>query len=77
MQGYWPALIGEVSSVSTLKGTGFDILTCALTVANMAAAAMMVDRKDMMFVVEMISCNGKIGMLKICRECDDLARLVV
>jgi hypothetical protein len=55
LQGNWALVIGLLSILSTLYGTGDFMMTWALAVARMAAAATMVDRKNMMVEVVVIS----------------------
>ena len=58
LHGYWSAVIGALSILSALYGTGDFMIMWALAVAKIAAVAMMVDRRDMVLMVEvMISYN--------------------
>lgn len=52
LQGYCDLVIGAVSSVATLKGTGCVIFMWALTDARRAAAAIIVDLKDIVKCLE-------------------------
>jgi hypothetical protein len=55
--------MGLLSSLSTLYGTGDFMRTWAFTVARIAAAATMVDRKDMLILMLVMPYDSSV-MLK-------------
>jgi hypothetical protein len=65
LHGNWSAVIGALSILSALYGTGDFMIMWALAVAKMAAAPMMVDRKDMMLEVEVMISYNDSRMLKM------------
>jgi hypothetical protein len=65
LHGNCDLVMGPLSILSTLYGTGDSMMIWALTEAKNAAAATMVDRIDMMVVMSFRSCNDSVF-----KECD-------
>jgi hypothetical protein len=65
LQGNCDLVMGLLSILSTLYGTGDSMMMWALIEAKSAAAATMVDRIDMMVVMSFRSCNDCLF-----KECD-------